>query len=485
MKHLFKPFLLVILLATGAINTPTVIIAQASVSAEQSAYNAVLRGLRNHNVSLAGSRILVVDSGKGTVCHLLAKEQNTAGNFQSESDRKYILGIDSTAANVNTANDSHKSHSKFKKATLNQAYLNQIKQGQYDIIICLTARPFRSRSLPAAQDFIAQLASKSHMVFLPVANKNEKGLSSADKQRVPANPRDYFAQCPDHVAEHITDVTSPKGDKKRPMYMLMQERFKIEGHVYKTQKCIIEFKAKKQRFVRLGNDVFIKEYLKHPTENRFPYYRNAKQEIDFFKFATRKNMRCIPKLYASEMSRDRIIFATEKVSGQEVEKIYDTLGDHEKKMVIRGILQAMVEFDRYKLTHGDFSVRNMMWDKNKKRVYIIDFDHAEIGKKQSVKLMLPIFESLRSNTFLTREQRENLIKQGTVASSFPAPLDRLVHAINTGKAKTHQKLLDILDSNIKKPKSSKKKSSKSKKSKKTNVSKKQSSKGKKSKHKRK
>ena len=191
-------------------------------------------------------------------------------------------------------------------------------------------------------------------------------------------------------------------------------------------------------------------------------------------------MRCIPKLYASEMQSERIIFDTEKVGGKEVEKVYHTLSDHEKKMVDRGILQAMVEFDRYKLTHGDFSTRNMMWDKHKKRVYIIDFDHATIGKKQSVKLMLPIFESLQNNTFLTRQQRQNLVKQGTVPSSFSAPLDRLVHAINTGQANTHQKLLDIIDKNVKKSKRSKKKKSKSK-PKKTS-SKKKTTKSKKSKN---
>ncbi len=458
MNHFFKSFLLVFLLAAGSISTVSNVSAKTTSSVhvvQERAHKTIFNGLEKHNVSLAGSRILVIDSGKGSACHSLAKKQKDAGKFKSESNRKYILGIDGSAANVNAANNAHKSHCKFKKATLSQAYLDKIRQGQYDIIICLSPRPFTSQPLPVAQSFIKQLASKAHMVFLPTTS-----------------PADHFAKCPNHAAERIANIGSERG-KNLPLYMLMQERFKINGQRFKAQKRIIEFKAQKQRFVRLGHNVFIKEYLKHPTQDKFPYSKNAKQEIDFFKFATRKNMRCIPKLYASEMTSDRIIFATEKVSGKEVEKVYHTLSDHEKKMVVRGILQAMVEFDRYKLTHGDFSTRNMMWDKHKKRVYIIDFDHATIGKKQSVKLMLPIFESLQNNTFLTRQQRQNLVKQGTVASSFPAPLDRLVHAINTGKATTHQKLLDILDKNIKKPKSSKKKKPKSK-SKKTSSKKKKS-----------
>lgn len=397
---------------------------------------SIIEGLRPHKTPTRGFRILVLNCDTGWLCHTLAARQKRTEKVSSDKQRKRIHGVDPGLLNVKIAKKLkriEKNHCTFQQADINLSYLSRIKPNDYEIIIALNLESiFTKHSQDWAKQFIALLSQKARIIFTEIAH-----------QKTRKTP-EYFSLCSNHKVSNISPKASASNPNPRSLYKLLQRKFIIDGKPFRADQTITEFRACKQRISRMGNNIYIKEYLKDPRTNLFLYKDRAEREIAFYQYAKQHDFDFIPQMRAYEITEERIILAVDRVPGKQVLQAYPELSEANKKKLMASLLKAMTKLDKHKITHGDFSTKNMIWNEEEEKVYLIDFDSTFIGIPQSVRRMLPLFEELRRNHLMPRNDRHPLAEKGIRPDNFQGFTRNLIKRIISGKAKNHKDLLRIL-----------------------------------------
>ncbi len=397
----------------------------------------ITNSLSDHTIPIRGFRVLVLNCGTGDLCNSIANKQIRTAHFGSEKARMKVHGVDSSGANIRKANQGRgkkQYKASFARTDANFTYLKKIRKNEYDIIIAQDmGTTFRKHNREWEKRFVASLAEKARIVFVELDAKH-------NTKKTPA----CFASCPNYQVSNVTPRQGAGSAKPKALFKLLKRKFTIDGKRFRADQTITEFRSCKNRISRMGDRVYIKEYIKDPKGNSFPYLERAEREIAFYQYAKQHKFTFIPLMRAHELTDDRIILAVDRVPGQQVFKAYAGLNNTKKKKLIVSLLKAMVEFDKHKISHGDFSTKNMIWNPKTEKVSLIDFDSTEFGKRQNVNLMLALFEELRRNSLMPRVERARLARKGVKASDHNGFMRNMVNAIQSGKAKNHKDLLRII-----------------------------------------